>query len=180
MTDAADRRQAAPAVRLRPFDPETDLPRLRRWLNRPHVARWWGDPERALEEARHRPPEAHVVIIADERPAGYMCWATPSQHEREAAGLTDLPADLLDVDVLLGEPEALGKGIGPHAGALLLAHLHATCDASCVGVGTSASNQRALRAAEKLGFRLVRTFDDPEIGPCCYMVLDMRDSHSTS
>lgn len=179
MTDIADHRQAAPAVSLRAFDPERDLPELRVWLNRPHVARWWGSPVRALEEARHRSHEAHVIIVADDRPVGYMCWETPPRHEREAAGLTGLPDDLLDVDVLLGEPAALGRGIGPRAGALLLEHLRATGHDACVGVGIAAANRRARRAAEKLGFRLVRTFDDPESGPCCYMVLDERTSHRT-
>jgi RimJ/RimL family protein N-acetyltransferase len=44
-----------------------------------------------------------------------------------------------------------------------------------VGVGTSVSNERAIRAFEKVGFRLFREFQDPECGSCRYMVVQVRD-----
>lgn len=152
------------------------MPRLRDWLSRPHVVPWWGAPGEALAEARQRAADAHAVIVANGVAVGYICWGTPSEGELEAAGLTGLPDGLVDVDMLLGEPEVLGQGIGPRAGVLLLDRLRATGQASCVGVGMSASNKRAIRAAEKVGFRLFGEFDDPESGSGQYMILEMPSS----
>lgn len=164
---------AEPRVTLVAFDAAGDLPRLEAWLRRPHVVRWWGDPDEALEDVRQRSPDAHALIALDGAPVGYLCWERPTRDELEADGLGALPDNLLDVDVLIGEPEAMGRGIGPRAGQLLLERLRASGAAGWVGVGMSASNPRAIRAAEKLGFREAAAFDDPEAGPGCYYVLDL-------
>jgi RimJ/RimL family protein N-acetyltransferase len=59
---------------------------------------------------------------------------------------------------------------------LLLARLRLDPLVSVAGVGTSVSNERAIRAFEKAGFRLFREFQDPEFGSCWYMVVEVRDA----
>ena len=163
-------------VRLETFDPKLHSQRLRDWLHRPHVARWWGDPQLAFEHSLRCSPENHAVIVADGSPVGYLCWQTPPRNELEAAGLADLPEDLVDIDVLIGEPAFIDRGIGPRSLGLLLARLRADPLVTVAGVGTSASNERAIRAFEKAGFRLFREFQDPEFGSCWYMVVGARDA----
>ena len=163
-------------VRLETFDPELHSQRLRDWLRRPHVSRWWGDPQLALESSLRRSPETRAVIVAEGAPVGYLCWQTPPQDELEAAGLADLPEDLVDIDVLIGEPEVIDRGVGPRSLGLLLARLRVDPLVSVAGVGTSVSNKRAIRAFEKAGFRLFREFQDPEFGSCWYMVVEVRDA----
>ncbi len=160
-----------PEVALRPFNPASDEVTLRHWLRQPHVARWWGDPEERLGDALGHPPEQHAIITVDSAPIGYVCWQRLGPEEMNAVGLTDLPDGLVDIDVFLGEPEAMGQGVGPRLGPLLLARLRADPHVSFAGIGTSVSNERAIRAAEKLGFRLFREYQEPEVGPCRYMVL---------
>jgi ribosomal protein S18 acetylase RimI-like enzyme len=133
-------------VRLETFDPELHSQRLRDWLHRPHVARWWGDPQLALENSLRCSPES------------------------------DLPEDLVDIDVLIGEPEFLDRGVGPRSLGLLLDRLRTDPVVTVAGVGTSVSNERAIRAFEKAGFRLFREFQDPEFGSCWYMVVGVRDA----
>lgn len=162
-------------VALRTLDLQADLPLLERWLRRPHVVRWWGTPDRHLTALAQRSGDTHAVIIADGRPVGYLCWQRPSFSELEAAGLTDLPEDLVDVDILIGEPELLGRGVGPRALDLLLATLHRE-GVEFAGLGTSTSNRLAIRAFEKAGFRLFRDFEDLESGSCQYMVAQLRDA----
>jgi aminoglycoside 6'-N-acetyltransferase len=128
-----------------------------------------------LENLLRYSSETHAVIVADGVPVGYLCWQRPSQDELEAAGLTDLPEDLVDIDILIGESEAVGQGVGPRALGLLLDRLRADPLVSFAGVGTSVSNERAIRAFEKTGFRLFREFEDPECGPCRYMLIEIRD-----
>jgi len=117
--------------------------------------------------------DTHALITADGRPVGYMCWQRPSREELEAAELTDLPEDLVDIDILIGEPEFLGRGVGPRALVLLLTRLHGE-GVGFAGLGTSTSNRVAIRAYEKAGFRLFRDFEEPESGPCKYMVAQLR------
>ncbi|MCP4004549.1 MAG: acetyltransferase [bacterium] len=163
-------------VRLEPFDPELHSQRLRDWLHRPHVARWWGDPQLALESSLRCSPESHAVIVVGGAPVGYLCWRTPPQNELEAAGLTDLPEGLVDIDVFIGEPEFMGRGVGPRSLGLLLARWRMDPSVTVAGVGTSVSNERAIRAFEKAGFRRFREFQDPEFGGCWYMVVEVRDA----
>lgn len=149
---------------------------LREWLHRPHVARWWGDPQSAWESSLRIPPDNRALIVLNEAPVGYLCWQTPPEDELIAAGLTDLPQDLIDIDLLIGEPELLGRGLGPRSLGLLLDRLRTEPLVSVAGVGTSVSNDRAIRAFEKTGFSLFRRFLDPNFGPCLYMVANVRDA----
>lgn len=165
-------------VRLENFNAELHLQRFRRWLRQPYVARWWGDPGELLDVPLGRSKETHAVIVADGAPVGYLCWQVPPRDELEAAGLTDLPEDLVDIDIMIGEPEATGHGVGPRALELLLARLRTDPSVSWAGLATSVKNERAIRAFEKVGFRLFRVFQDPEAGPCRYMVASVAERAS--
>jgi aminoglycoside 6'-N-acetyltransferase len=99
------------------------------------------------------------LIEVDARPVGFLCWQTPSREELAAAGLDDLPGDLVDVDILIGDPDVLGQGVGPAALRRLLARLRAD-GVRVVGVGTAAANRRALGAFDKAGFRPFRDFQE--------------------
>lgn len=153
---------------LVPFEPARDLWRLRTWLRRPHVERWWGDPEQALAEAAGHAPANQALIAVDGEPVGYLCWQTPSSEELAVAGLCGLPADHVDVDILIGEAGLLGRGIGPCALALLLGRLEVE-GVSSVGMAAASDNRRALRAYEKAGLRLLRVFVENGVD-MCYLV----------
>jgi ribosomal protein S18 acetylase RimI-like enzyme len=127
-----------------------------------------------MEHARHCSPESHALIVADGAPVGYLCWQAPPKAELDAAGLTELPGDLVDIDILIGEPHLLGQGIGSRALEMLLARLRAEHAVEFAGLGTSASNARAIRCYAKAGFRLFREFQDPEWGPCKYLIAEVR------
>lgn len=108
-------------VELETFVPKLHSETLLLWLRRPHVARWWGDAQQGMDNAAQCGPEKQALIVADGRPVGYLCWQKPARQELDAAGLTDLPQGLVDIDILIGEPELLGRGIGSQALGLLLA-----------------------------------------------------------
>lgn len=164
----------AQRVDLVEFAPGTHADLLKSWLARPHVIQWWGEQSQGLTAFLGRSPGTHAVIVADDVPVGYLCWGRPPAEELAAAGLTDLPDDLVDIDILIGEPQFVGCGIGPRALRALLERLGQEVDVSWAGVGTSRLNSAAISAFEKAGFRLFREFDDPDCGPCRYMVIDLR------
>jgi RimJ/RimL family protein N-acetyltransferase len=160
-------------VGLEVLDPQRDLELLERWLRSPHVVQWWGTPDSHLTGLGQRSMDTHALITADGRPVGYLCWQRPPREELEAVELTDLPEDLVDIDILIGETEYLGCGVGPKALVLLLARLRSE-GVGFAGVGTSSSNHAAIRAYEKAGFRFFRAFEEPEYGACRYMVATLR------
>jgi aminoglycoside 6'-N-acetyltransferase len=148
-----------PSVQLVTFDPTRDLSMLAAWLHRPHVARWWGDPDQALSAVHQHSVVTEALIELDAQPVGYLCWQRPPQDELARAGLSDLPRDLVDVDILIGEPDALGQGVGPEALSQLLAKLRAD-GVQVVGLAAATANLRALKAYDKAGFRLFRDFHE--------------------
>jgi aminoglycoside 6'-N-acetyltransferase len=127
-----------------------------------------------MQHARQCATESHALIVADSTPVGYLCWQEPPKEELEAAYLTDLPRGLVDIDILIGEPDLLGQGVGSRALELLLARLRSEASVAFAGLGTSASNTNAIRCYEKAGFRLFREFQDPEWGPCKYLIAEVQ------
>lgn len=157
------------AVALEPFDPRRHRDLLRAWLGEPHVSRFWGEPERALSATLRREPGTNALILVDGRPVGYVCWQRPSSMELAEAGLSDLPPGLVDIDILIGDPQQAGRGVGPRALAVLLGRLGSE-GTTHAGVGTAVDNRRAIRAYEKAGFRPFREFREEGSGQCLYMV----------
>ena len=148
-----------PAVDLRPLDPEHDVARIAAWLEEPEARRWWGDPVAALGEIVDRDPATVAVIAWDGRPVGVLCWQTPTREELEEAGLADLPDDLVDVDVLVGETDARGHGVAPEALRQLCGRLRER-GVRLVGMGAAEANAPALVAYARAGFVPYRDFDE--------------------
>lgn len=148
---------ATQSVRLRAFAPERDLPLVAEWLRRPHVTRWWGNPSDSLTAVREHRVKDSALICLGSVPVGYLCWQIPTRPELEVAGLADLPRDLVDVDIFIGESTATGHGVGSEA-------LNQLCDelrrrgVRLVGLAAAAQNRAACRAYEKAGFRHYRHF----------------------
>ena len=114
-------------------------------------------------------PDSHAMIEVNGVAVGYLCWEFPPQKDLEAASLTDLPEQLIDIDILIGEPEFLGQGFGSEALRRLVDRFRDRDDVQFAGLATSVDNYRAKRAFEKAGFKVFREFDDPESGRCYYL-----------
>lgn len=147
----------APAVELRPFDAERDLPRVEAWLTEPGARRWWGDPRVVLAELVEREPGTAALVAWGGLPVGVLCWQVPTRAELAEAGLDDLPEDLVDVDVLIGEADARGRGVAPEALRLLCARLR-DHGVRRVGLAAAQANEPALTAYAKAGFVPYRDF----------------------
>jgi len=146
-----------PQVELHGFRPEHDLALVSTWVGRPHVTRWWGEPDDALAKLRTHDAETVALISLDGRPVGLLCWQKPTSLELSQAGLSDLPSDLIDVDIMIGEPDAQGRGAGPEALRLLFGRLRAQ-GVAFAGVATELANRRAMSAYAKVGLVPFRDF----------------------
>ena len=108
---------------------EGDFPRLRDWLSRPHVARWWGSdsggiagvgraaPTLAAVEARYRPLRAatskthNYIVLLDGVAIGLVQTYRLRDFPEYAACIgMDEGAGL---DLFIAEFDHVGRGIGP-------------------------------------------------------------------
>jgi len=139
-----------------------DLPRIEQWLHADHVRSTWGDPSANLR-LLHEPPASgsgRAIIEADGHDVGIVLWQHPTREELDVAGLADIPTSVIDIDIMIGEFDAQGRGLGPKA-INLVAEL-ALSDSAVPFVMACASldNLASQRAFAKAGFRKDREFDD--------------------
>jgi aminoglycoside 6'-N-acetyltransferase len=140
---------------------EEDLPQIEEWLRRDHVARWWRDDiSESLAEYRAalegREPTDHYLIVVDGRAVGmiqtYLVSDYPDWEEVVQVGL-----DIAGVDIMIGEQELIGRGLGPQ---ILAAFVRDFVKASAVVATVEEPNRRSWRAFEKAGFRYVRDLEE--------------------
>jgi len=127
------------------------------------VRRWWADPPRdaypedELDKYRARihglDEDTAIFFIRQRgRPIGFIqCYRIDDHDEYGTALALDVPA--AGIDVFIGEPSEIGKGVGPVAiRAFLRDVVFARYDVDECVIGPSVMNTNAIRAYEKAGF----------------------------
>ena len=148
-----------------------DLPRLRRWLSAPEVARWWGDPREELELLRadlNEPRMTMRIVSFRGRPFAYA--QDYEVHAWPQAHLTHLPRGSRAIDSFIGRASMIGRGHGAAYLSLLAERLCAE-GAPLVAIDPAVDNFRARRAYEKAGFRF-KAQVTTEAGPAALMIYE--------
>lgn len=160
---------------VRPMTPG-DFPEVARWVNEPHVARWW-DLSPELRAGEHRSLDqvaAHYgAALRGEEPTRLWVWEVNgrsvgfSQDYRisdhpDYALLTARP-EAVGFDYALGEPAFVGRGLGT---SLVWVFLRDIVWPAYPGVGEFFAapdhrNAASLRLLAKLGFTQGLWFDEP-------------------
>lgn len=153
-----------PSVSLRPLT-DDDLPLAKRWLHDPRVAEWWSDDPAAefadlRQEHSFGGSTVYRIVQVGARPVGLLLRYRLDDHldymHEFAAARVDLPADAWSMDYLLGESDAVGRGVGTAMIRAATEELWATePTASCVLVAVHADNARSWRALQHAGFARV-------------------------
>jgi len=154
-----------------------DFRLLQKWLNFPHVYEWWGrqagpgalggaGPDAATMkqvEAKYGPEVdglgvTHRFIIEFEgTPIGLIQWYSLLDFPSYARAVGEDPAASAGLDLLIGEPSALGRGMGSGALDKFVTHVvFAESRVSRVVAGPAVSNARSIRVFEKAGFLRIR------------------------
>lgn len=152
---------------------EEHFPLLQKWLNAPHLAATWGEKKQwTLEKIkakyipytqRHKKiTESYknifpFVIYFEKIPIGYIQYYNAYDFPRETGHfLTDarLPKSLAALDLYIGEPHFMGKGVGS---VLLMQFLKIFIwpHFKACFVDPDNSNFIAIRAYEKAGFKKI-------------------------
>ena len=153
------------------------LPLLRVWLDREHVRRWWRDASDSLHEYAEaiegRDPSEHYLIVVDGRRVGMIeTYLVSDFPEWEA--VVEVGAGVAGVDLLIGEDELTGQGLGPRALEQFAREVvFERAGTHAVVAAVPEENRRSWRAFEKAGFRYVRDVEEDGL-PHRLMRLDRR------
>lgn len=144
---------AGDLVALRPIE-AGDRATLREILGDPEVRRWWGPEDLETAVADLYDDDTHgYAIFAGGEIVGYIQYAEENEPDYRHAG----------IDVFLG-PAGRGRGYGPDAIRTLARYLFDARGHHRLTIDPAASNERAIGAYERVGFRRVGVMRDYERG----------------
>ncbi len=162
-----------PHIRLRTATP-ADAPLLRYWDTKPHVMDSDPDDDWHWETELANEPEWREQLIAeaDGRPIGMVQIIDPLLEETHYWG--ECAPNLRAIDIWIGEESDLGKGYGTVMMRLALERCFAPPNITAVIIDPLASNTKAHRFYERIGFRFVekRVFNDEE---CFVLRMERQD-----
>jgi aminoglycoside 6'-N-acetyltransferase len=140
----------------------TDFLLLLHWLRQPHVRAWWRDEpsDLAAVESKYGPcidgdDPAELFVIAEAgRPVGmiqrYLIADEPEWFP-VFDDITDVSA-AAGIDYLIGEPDAVGRGLGTAVIAEFAAMVFAWRPVDSIVVTVQQANVASWRVLEKAGF----------------------------
>jgi RimJ/RimL family protein N-acetyltransferase len=153
---------------MRPMT-EGDLPDVTRWINTPHVARWWDDHRSAEQVAAHYGPG-----IGGEDAVRYRVWEVNGRSvgfgqdyriadHPEFALLCGRP-DAIGYDYVIGEAAFFGRGLGTKLLWVYLRDIVVPAYDGCSELFAAPDhrNARSLRVLAKLGATQGVWFDEPQ------------------
>ena len=128
-----------------------DLPMLADWLQTPHVAYWYSDPDYIDELEEHRQDDRidQKIVLFQGTPFAYLQdydidgW--PDHH------LGFLPSGSRGLDTFIGRAKMIGTGHGKAYLAQAAARLLGQ-NVPALGIDPHPENKRAIRAYEHVGF----------------------------
>jgi aminoglycoside 6'-N-acetyltransferase len=139
-------------IEFRPLE-ESDLPSLRAWLQREHVRLWWQKPiEQELAESR----DGRFLVVVDGREVGMIQTYLVADYP-EWGAIVGMEPGLAGVDLLIGEEDQIGRGLGPRVLEQFARDVvFARPETNTVVATVEEGNRRSWRAFEKAGFSHVR------------------------
>jgi aminoglycoside 6'-N-acetyltransferase len=141
-----------PSIRFEPVSND-HAPLLSRWLEAPHVREWWGEPKSEMQKILSDRPRSTVdgqIVIVDDEPVGYIqSWTASSVDDQ--SWVSALPANTVGIDVFVGNPADIGRGLGSRIVRTFAEHLFSK-GARHLVIDPHPANARAIAAYRKVGF----------------------------
>ncbi|MGB6295239.1 MAG: GNAT family N-acetyltransferase [Rivularia sp. (in: cyanobacteria)] len=146
------------------FATSDDLELLQYWDEQPHVISSDPNDDWSWEVELQRTPDWREQLIAQigDRPIGFIQIIDPAREDSHYWG--DVPANLRAIDIWIGEETDLGKEYGTKMMQMAINRCFADAAVTAILIDPLASNTRAHRFYERLGFKFVeqRWFDDDD------------------
>lgn len=139
-----------------------DLPLLRHWDEQPHTVASDPNDDWGWETELLRAPAWREQLVAelDGRPVGFVQIIDPLLEDSHYWG--EVPPNLRAIDIWIGEADDLGKGYGTQMMRQAIDRCFASPGVTAIILDPLASNVRARKFYESLGFAFVenRTFGE--------------------
>ena len=152
---------------------ESHFPLLLKWLESPHVKKWWDQDVTYTMDLVHEKYNSYIkgykleggvqkpiqafIIYSDQNPVGYIQIYNAYDFPISKS-LLGLPENLGAFDIFIGEAAALQQGLGPKAIVQLL-KLHGN-QYSYIFADPDSNNFAAIKCYEKAGFKRVSEQQD--------------------
>jgi len=132
-----------------------DLPLLRGWDEDPDVVSSDPNDDWHWEEELARVSDWREPLIAEEdgRPVGFLDIIDPFAEPSRYWG--EVPPGLRAIDIWIGAADDRGRGLGTEMMRQAIAKCFARADVTAIVIDPLASNVRAIRFYERLGFKPV-------------------------
>lgn len=143
------------------------------WLSTPHAQTWWGNPEdeiRLIYEGEESGESSGFIVHNQDDDEGcgpfayIQSWPCDQQSAEAIVNepwVADQAPGTLGIDITIGKPDMLGKGLGSLAVRRFCEKLFAE-GAPRLIIDPDAANLRAVRAYEKAGFVRFDHFTNPD------------------
>jgi aminoglycoside 6'-N-acetyltransferase len=147
-----------------------DLVVVGRWLREPHVVRWWlpgstaeaelGEMGSKVSASENHPTRMLMVVEggsaepAGGRRIGWCQWYPYDAYPVEAGAVGAQPGDC-GIDYAIGDPTAVGRGLGTQLIAALVKEVRRHYPDCGVIVDPDARNTASRRVLERNGFSLI-------------------------
>jgi RimJ/RimL family protein N-acetyltransferase len=153
-----------PSFEFRLAKPE-DKAMIEDWVHRPHIREWLHGEgldntlSSLLEFFAGRSFFQHWIAYEHGIPFGYLLTSTVDPGEEVFSAIEFAGDKAISLDVFICEPDYLGKGYGTE---MITQFIRSQIpNISDVLIDPEVSNSRAVRAYEKVGFRIIETFVAP-------------------
>ncbi len=158
----------------------TDIPLLHEWIQRPHVAQWWGsrDAAASLAETKRKylprleessAVKGYIAILEGESIGFIQTYVALACGNGWWKDETD--PGVRGIDQFLGGGDKLGQGLGTQMVKAFVRKLFEDANVTRVQTDPNPANGRAIRCYEKVGFNVVRKIVTPD-GPALLMAIE--------
>ncbi|TRX52025.1 acetyltransferase [Fulvivirga sp. M361] len=132
-----------------------DLDLLSYWDEQPHVIASDPDDDWDWDVELRRYPSWREQLVAEleRRPIGFIQIIDPALEDTHYWG--KVPPNLRAIDIWIGLEQDLGKGYGTQMMCLALDRCFATLEVTSVWIDPLATNIKAIRFYERIGFKFV-------------------------
>jgi len=158
------------SIHFTPLQPH-HFPLLLKWINTDHVSKWWRENRQwSLEDITEKygtycegykvtgdstKPIHAFIIEVNSQPIGFIQYYNARDFPREGGDLPqEFPKSLAALDFFIGDPEFIGKGLGPKILDLFM-HDYVKPMFNACFVDPDLANTQAIRAYEKAGFQQI-------------------------